>query len=369
MKIFDLDKNQLTGFFVKSFGLGLCCYLIAGIPGILTVILMFWLSRQTFAVDSHEKHGISHQQASRLGGVAVAFGALSIYWLVIALNLPITASTTDFSSSPIVWCSLIIGLLGLLDDLTGGLSAVLRLLIAAGIFAFCLFLMPEVVPQRIGVFLVDGMMDWRPVAYLLTLVVCIGLLNATNMADGANGLMPLVFMGSFYAYMLISGELLYLAVSMSLLIFTLFNVLSGRLFLGDAGSYGLGALAALGAMQLVADGEASIWLLLCLAAYPVIDFFVSCVRRLLDGRSPLSPDSDHLHNRLYRFYRQWLPTPLLANSASGLSISLATTGITLWLLMYWEATSSNWIILFSLYIAIYALAFWWLTTFCKLNKD
>ena len=365
----NFNNKPLSHLLVKSGVLTLCCYLIAGIPGVVTVALMFWLSRQTFAVDSHEKHGISHQQASRLGGIAVAFGSISIYWLVIMLNLPISTSTSGLSSSPIVWCSLIIGLLGLLDDLTGGLSALVRIAVATFVFAWCLFLMPEVVPEKIGIFIIDGMMDWRPIAYLLTLFVCIGLLNATNMADGANGLMPLVFMGSFYAYMLISGELLYLAVSMSLLIFTLFNVLSGRLFLGDAGSYGLGALAALGAMQLVADGEASIWLLLCLAAYPVIDFFVSCVRRLLDGRSPLSADSDHLHNRLYRSYRQWLPTPLLANSAAGLSISLVTTGVSLWILMYWSAISSNWIFLFLCYIGVYALVFWWLASCCKLDKD
>ena len=361
----DLDKKQQTSVFAKSFVLVLCCYLIAGISGILTVALMFWLSRQTFAVDSQDKHGISHQQSSRLGGVAVAFGALSIYWLAIALNLPITAFDTGFSSSPIVWCSLIIGLLGLLDDLTGGISALVRIVIAATVFALCLFLMPEVVPKSIGVFFVDGMMDWRPVAYLLTLVACIGLLNATNMADGANGLMPLVFMGSFYAYMLVSGELLYLAVSMSLLIFTLFNVVLGRLFLGDAGSYGLGALAALGAMHLVSEGQASIWLLLCLASYPVIDFFVSCIRRLADGRSPLSADSEHLHNRVYRAYRAFLPTPLLANSAAGLSISLITTGISLWLLMHWQVNSSNWAGLFVFYIGLYALVFWWLAACCK----
>jgi len=82
-------------------------------------------------------------------------------------------------------------------------------------------------------------------------------------------------------------------------LFLIFNVISGRLFLGDAGAYGLGAALALSGLYLYSEGTFSAAFLATLLMYPCIELLVSMFRRLVLGRSMFLPDNDHLHNRIY----------------------------------------------------------------------
>lgn len=350
--------------FFKTLLLVILCGIIAGIAGVLTIVLMYWMTHQPFAIDSHEKHGISHQRASRLGGIAVAFCAFCIYWLSIGMDIPLARSGEVIFSNPVTY-ALLVGLIGFCDDVLGHISARARILLSALIFTSCFIANPGYIPAGIGVPGLDAMLTYVWIAIPLCVFGCLGMLNATNMADGANGLMPLVFMGSFYGFFITTGELVYFALTMGLMIFGLFNVLSGKLFLGDAGTYGLGAMAALSAIKIMSQTGAEVWFFLCLAAYPVIDFFASMTRRMISGRSPLSADSDHMHNRLYRCFSGYLGSPLLANSASGLTLSLATTGVSVALLSYWHTSSINWITLFAALAVFYLVAFYMLPSTCQ----
>ena len=42
-----------------------------GISGLLVMLLLQWITRQSYAEDVQDKHGISHISPSRLGGAAV----------------------------------------------------------------------------------------------------------------------------------------------------------------------------------------------------------------------------------------------------------------------------------------------------------
>ncbi len=338
----------------------LCAY-IAGIAGVLTIFLMLWMTRQSFAVDCHEKHGISHQSASRLGGLAVFFCAILTCWISVGMDLSVESFGERLTATPVT-CAILIGVIGLWDDTRGELSPALRITLSAILFSACLLLNPDYIPSTIGIPLIDDLLKFWPAAFVLCVVACIAILNATNMADGANGLMPLVFLGAFYSFFQISAEPVYFAVTAGLAVFALFNVLSGKLFLGDVGSYGLGTLAVLSAIKITSGNDAEVWFFLCLTAYPVIDFFASFIRRKHAGRSPLAPDNDHLHNRLYEYLRRFLSSPLAANSISGLIISITTTGVAVLLLNWWNAYSNYWIALFAGQIAVYLIAFYALPT-------
>ncbi len=329
---------------------------IAGIAGILTAVLMFWMTRQKIAQDDYQKHGISERPASRLGGLAVAFCALAVYFMYSSFQVDLKSVSGGLLASPIFY-AVLIGMIGFCDDCIGHMSARARLLLTSIIFAACLMLNLEIVPSAIGIPGFDSLLQFKALAFFLCLLTCLTLLNATNMADGANGLMPLVFMGTFYAYAILTGELAYFSIAIGLMVFTLFNVLSGRLFLGDVGSYGLGALAGLGAIKIVGETEAVVWLFLCLAAYPVVDFFVSLTRRMSAGKSVFLPDNDHMHNLLYAFLRKFTASSLIANSVSGLSISCLTTGTALIALSFWELDSSYWIVLFGFFVLLYFVAY------------
>lgn len=345
-------KPLIAGFMIV-----LSCCLVAGLAGLFASLLMFWMTYQQFGVDPANKHGISHQNASRLGGLAILVCALTFYWISVYLDLFYIDLETIQTSNWIVLCSLSIGGIGLWGDMLGEISPQKRLILSAILFSICLLLVPEILPKTIGVSILDGVLSISPIAYFLSLIACIGLINAANMADGANGLMPLVFTGIFYSFYTQTLDPLYLSVAAAAFVFSLFNVFLGKLYLGDFGSYGLGALASLGALLLVAQGGVNIWFVLCIGAYPVIDFFVSIGRRRFAGKSPFSADDDHMHNRVYEFLRNFGLSPLAANSTTGVTISTCTTGITLMLMNIWNIDALAWLVLFLFFVVIYLVAY------------
>jgi UDP-GlcNAc:undecaprenyl-phosphate GlcNAc-1-phosphate transferase len=81
--------------------------------------------------------------------------------------------------------------------------------------------------------------------------------------------------------------------------------LFGALFLGDAGSYSIGATV--GILMIYCHNQADgalptltvvLWLLV-----PVFDCLRVMITRIWHERSPLSPDKNHLHHRLARQWR------------------------------------------------------------------
>ena len=47
-----------------------------GLSGLVIILMMQWMTLQSYAAESIDKHGISEVRASRLGGVAVAIAVL-----------------------------------------------------------------------------------------------------------------------------------------------------------------------------------------------------------------------------------------------------------------------------------------------------
>ena len=112
-------------------------------------------------------------------------------------------------------------------------------------------------------------------------------------------------------------------------LFLIFNVISGRLFLGDAGSYGIGAAMLLCGLAALNRDLVSLSFLAALYFYPCVDFVVSIGRRIRSGQSITAPDNDHLHNRVHTFYKRRFRSKNMANSATGLSIAGMSSGLVL----------------------------------------
>ena len=142
-------------------------------------------------------------------------------------------------------------------------------------------------------------------------------------------------------------------------LFTLFNVISGRLFLGDAGAYGLGSMVALNGLFLFSAGVFSAAFLAVLFAYPCIDILVTVTRRRIKGRSILLPDNDHLHNRVHFHCQRWFRSKTLANSMTGVLIVSCSSGLALlgYTEGWWSVTSNKWAWLFLAQFSMYLFAF------------
>lgn len=135
------------------------------------------------------------------------------------------------------------------------------------------------------------------------------VINAFNVIDGIDGLAGGLALLSLVATAIIGAgtETFALSVLMSAVVtgYLLFNLPLGfnfsvRTFMGDAGSTFLGfgiAAIGIGLSQGTTPRMAPV-IGLWLIAVPVFDLFSAVMRRMVEGKSPFSPDHEHLHHVL-----------------------------------------------------------------------
>jgi UDP-GlcNAc:undecaprenyl-phosphate GlcNAc-1-phosphate transferase len=331
-----------------------------GLAGVLGMLFMHWLTRQSFGPDSAAKHGISTKPSSRLGGVAVVL----ITCTLMVLSDYLSPGAVLFKDPPVRYFSIFLVAscicLGLWDDLSdGGLRPRTRLFILSLVYAIALVGLPGLIPSSLGIAPLDSVMSIPLVGLVLTIIFCVGFLNAINMADGANGLVPGIALLSFFFFSLLDSSPVWSYLVVGFGIFLIFNLISGRLFLGDAGSYGVACLLSLGGLYIVSEGEASLWLMAATLSYPCVEMLVSMVRRSVSGKSMFLPDNHHLHNRLHALLRRYVKGSGLPNALTGVAIAFSTSGVSLCLYYFgWlTAMDERWALVFLLQCLVYGLAY------------
>lgn len=341
---------------VKLFIMLLLSGMAFGITGMGVILLMFGLSYVAVGRDSEASHGISSSDSSRLGGLAIAL-VFVFFILGLTLMSPYTPGVVRESTFLYLWIAVALcSLLGLVEDVQADfLTPPLRLGLKFVVFAGLFWAAPALVPKSIGVFGIDSLLEVPILAGVLATVFCVGFINAFNMADGANGLIPGIAAATFTVFFLEYGRPAEGLLMFVCVLFLIFNVVSGWYFLGDMGSYGLGSIIACYGLLGVAQGDFSAGFMASMLAYPCVDFVYSIVRRAREGVSPFSADNGHLHNRLHRYYSQFFRSRVLANSLTGLTISGATAGVCLliYLVGGLSIESNAWFYVFFLQVTVY----------------
>jgi len=142
---------------------------------------------------------------------------------------------------------------------------------------------------------------------VLTFLFLVGVTNAVNLSDGLDGLaggMALLCLCAIALLAAISGNVPVVAVSLiecgAILGFLRFNTHPAQIFMGDSGSQLLGF--SIGVLSILAtQGEntlVSAALPLLLLGLPILDTLSVMFQRIRAGRSPFSPDRNHLHHKL-----------------------------------------------------------------------
>jgi UDP-GlcNAc:undecaprenyl-phosphate GlcNAc-1-phosphate transferase len=158
------------------------------------------------------------------------------------------------------------------------------------------------------------------------MTICVvGFINAGNMADGANGLLSTIAIAVFLVGFLETGSGFLMALMVSTIVFSLFNVSTGSMFLGDSGAYFLSALMALTCIGLYMQGNSSVWFYACLLSYPCVELIRVLYVRWKLGGSLLAADNNHLHNMLFEKLKSAGFLPLLGNTCTGLSLATFST--------------------------------------------
>lgn len=146
-------------------------------------------------------------------------------------------------------------------------------------------------------------------SYAITVLWFLLFINAVNLIDGLDGLASgVVFFTCllmvFLTYM--NGDYVtafyFCALSGALLGFLRYNFNPASIFLGDGGSYFLGYVVAILAIQSSMKSQVGVLMLIPLLALgvPIFDTIFSPIRRWIIGRNMFHPDKEHVHHHLLK---------------------------------------------------------------------
>jgi len=223
-----------------------------------------------------------------------------------------------------------------------------RLLISVSLCGALVLLRPDLILTEIHLS-PEHVVRLGAIAVPFTIICLVGLQNAINMADGMNGLV--IGLAAFWAgcLMLYAPDPLlpYLRfMLLGLLILLPFN-LRDSLFLGDAGSYSIGATIGLLMIYCFnsADSQLPMLTVVVWLFVPVADCLRVMAARLLSERSPMVGDKNHLHHRLKR---RW-------DASQSLVIYLGLAGIPSLVAAVWPMTTE---LMLTLVVAGYGGVLW-----------
>ena len=166
-----------------------------------------------------------------------------------------------------------------------------RLVVASGLFGAVILLQPDLLLTSIDLGLAASAIPLWVLSFPFTILCLVGLQNSINMVDGMNGL--LICLAMFWVGCLLMYAPDHLVIYLQLLVLGLAILLPynlfGALFLGDAGSYSIGATVGLlmiycpqPGRRCAAHAHGGAWLMV-----PVVDCLRVMVSRIWHERSPL----------------------------------------------------------------------------------
>tara|TARA_Y100000591_G_scaffold325762_2_gene347210 strand:+ start:1606 stop:2646 length:1041 start_codon:yes stop_codon:yes gene_type:complete len=133
------------------------------------------------------------------------------------------------------------------------------------------------------------------------------LINGFNFVDGNNGLaigLASIICVNFLFHLENQNDLILLLSSFLLVSVTLFlfNFFTGRILIGDGGSYFCGFFVGTMSIYLANENIIISTKIACIIFYPFMEIFLTFWRRVLINKvNPLKPDFLHLHSLLYTF--------------------------------------------------------------------
>jgi UDP-GlcNAc:undecaprenyl-phosphate GlcNAc-1-phosphate transferase len=264
------------------------------------VVTMAWLpmfvrlANRWRIIDHPGARKVHSTPVPRVGGIAMAMGVL------IAALVTMRLQPAD------IWFLVAAGVLiafGVLDDrfdldyrvkLIGQVLSVGIVMLAGDV--------------RVQTIALDDRL-WLPewLSFPLTALFLVGVTNAVNLADGLDGLAGGTTFLCLCAVALLSSvgtsgssTAFALAFAGAVLGFLRFNTYPATVFMGDAGSqllgFSIGVLSVRATQSISTEISAAIPILLL--AVPILDTLSVMVQRIGEGRSPFSPDKNHIHHKL-----------------------------------------------------------------------
>jgi len=268
--------------------------------GVLTP-LMRKIALAKNVVDNPNAAHKSHKKAvPYLGGVAIIIGIISIsYSTSLISNF---TSTTFWLATSVLGPALLLGLIGLWDDLKN-LKPLPRFIAqtVAGLFTAVVLILGSNVGNPTGSQMFDS---------IITVIWVVGICNSINFFDnldgGAAGTVAISSIA--LAILALNGDQ-YLIAALSTVTagatlgFLVWNKSPAKIYMGDAGALFLGVLIATLTVRFEPNTQTQIGSYLIpilLLAIPILDTTVAVLSRVRRHLSPFQGGQDHLSHRLIR---------------------------------------------------------------------
>lgn len=294
--------------------------LLSGVFFGVSSLFVYVFSRSVLAkyfLDEPDKRKMHQLQIPRIGGVAIlaAYGAVLLLLALLSPEL-FQAVLWNPTGKAIGFAAVLIFVLGFLDDsvfvtLNVPVKFGVQFIIAIGVvYLFGISF------EELSLFGKD--IDLGEFGRIITIFWIVGVTNALNIIDGIDGLSASVTIASLTIASIVlalSGhsEILFVVLPLISVIlgFLVHNYPPARLFAGDTGSLFFGSLVAILSVKVAALGSSGGESLSAfyIAAFPVLEVWVSMVRRFVYGqrnsknlkdsiKQMVTPDNLHMHHRL-----------------------------------------------------------------------
>ncbi|MEI6882943.1 MAG: MraY family glycosyltransferase [Bacteroidota bacterium] len=303
-----MDKFDIIRDFFSKAGndemlLSLAALGVSFIICLLMIPVIIRLSTKYNLVDNPNERKVHKVPISRLGGLAIVLGILA------TVPLWFISGNVNFLLHLLAGMIILI-IIGVTDDLRELTPKVkfLGQILAALLIAHAGLL----IDNMFGIFGINNLPHL--IQYMLTVFIVAGIINAFNLIDGIDGLaggLALINMSGFFLLFFLSGEYSIALISASvigaLFAFLKYNYHPAKIFMGDTGSMILGfMLSAAGILSLVMSRHPNSYfnytetaiIVFSIFLLPVYDTIRVFSGRIINKKSPFSPDKTHIHHLL-----------------------------------------------------------------------
>jgi UDP-GlcNAc:undecaprenyl-phosphate/decaprenyl-phosphate GlcNAc-1-phosphate transferase len=277
---------------------------VSFIIAFLAIPAIIKVAREKKLFDIPDARKVHTKPIASLGGVGVFLG-----FMVASLLSVSTGQNPEFQF--FFAASIITFFLGLKDDILI-LSANKKFLVQLAVASIIIHLGGLRIDSLHGIMDVYEVPEW--LGTFLTYTTIIVIVNAFNLIDGVDGLagsLGLLTTGLFGTYFFMADmqayAILSFAMAGSLVAFLIFNFNPAKIFMGDSGSLLLGLVNAILVIKFIAVADApgtvypmasGVALGVAALIIPLLDTLRVFSIRLSQGRSPFSPDRNHIHHLL-----------------------------------------------------------------------
>ncbi len=293
--------------------------IIFGIAGFCSFISVFWVKSFTLRhniVDKPSRRKVHIRAIPTLGGFAMWFGFnianLTAFYLVPSMRNDFFMPLVGISAA-----TFIILIMGIYDDVHD-LNAYIKLVIqiAAALILISFGFEINIISDLSGA----GKVSLGVLSMFITAAWIVGMINAINLLDGLDGLAAgvsgiavfFLFISALQVSDIGPAALLCLSLLGAIAGFLPHNFYPAKIFMGNTGSMFLGIIISVISIAGFQKRTAIFTLLvpILIVAVPLIDTFVSILRRLVKRQPVFKADKEHIHHKLMLVEKSQVKTVL-----------------------------------------------------------